>query len=243
MKQILIILLTTLIFSCNKRQDRIQIVENKNLTQKQIDSVLDEYNFEYSRVVFIDSLEKAILPISTQKARGGRRYKKVSYSADSYPRYWNLLFYDVKTGKTKLLTEKKTRISDFRTNLTKVGKILKRSILYEIGDTDFDLDNKLTYSDPIQLFISDIDGENFRKLSPKNEHLTEYQIVPNTNKIIFQTLRDTNDDKKFDIKDEVIWYMIDLSNESQSIEILNDNERKKIGNLYFQQWLVKNNKG
>ncbi len=242
MKQTIFTLLIILIFACNNRQDRIQIVEDENLTQKQIDSVLEEYSFEYSKVVFIDSLEKAILPISTQKARGGSRLSKDSYYADSYPQYWNLIFYDIKSGETKLLTDKKTRISDFRTNLNEVGTILKRSVLYEIGDTDFDSDKKLTYLDPEQLYISDVSGEGFRRLSPENEHLTGYQIVPNTDKIIFQTLRDTNGDKKFDKKDEVIWYLIDLSNESKPFEILNDSERKEIENLYFQQWLVKNNK-
>jgi hypothetical protein len=242
MKETILILLTIFIFSCNKTQDRIQVVEDENLTQKQIDSVLDEYSFEYSRVVFIDSLEKVIFPISTQKARGKSRSSKDSYYADSYPQYWNLIFYDLESGKTKLLTEKKTRISDFRTNLNEVGPILKNSVLYEISDTDYDLDNKLTYLDPKQLYISDINGDNFKRISSKNEHLKEYQIVPNTDKIIFQTLRDTNGDKQFNKKDELIWYLIDLSSKENPLEILNKKERNDVENLYFKQWLVKNNK-
>ncbi len=241
MKLLSIIMLTLVILSCNKRQDRIQVIEDKNLNQKQIDSILDEYNFVYSRVVFIDSLEKAILPVSTQNSRGGSRYSKKSYYADSYPSYWNLIFYDINEGKTKLLTEKKFRISDFTTNFKNVGPILKKSVLYKAGDTDYNQDKKLTYLDPEQLFISDIDGNKFSRLSPANESLTEYEIVPNTDKIIFRTLRDSNGDKKFDEKDEKIWYLIDLSTESKAIEILGPEKRKKIENLYFKQWLVKNN--
>ncbi|GAA4279576.1 hypothetical protein GCM10022259_43010 [Aquimarina mytili] len=230
------------LLSCNKRQDRIQIIEDKNLNQKQIDSILDEYHFEYSRVVFIDSLEKVILPISTQNASGGSRYTSKSYYADSYPNYWNLIFYDVKTGKTKLLTKKKTRISDFTTNFKNVGPILKKSVLYRAGDTDYNLDKKLTYLDPEQLFISDIDGNKLLRLSPVDENLIEYEIVPNTDKIIFRTLRDSNRDKKFDEKDDKVWYLIDLSTASKAIEILNQEKRKEIENLYFKQWLVKNDK-
>ncbi|WP_074405795.1 MULTISPECIES: hypothetical protein [Aquimarina] len=242
MKSISIIIVILTILSCNKRQDRIQIIEDENLNQKQIDSIIDEYNFEYSRVVFIDSLEKVILPISTQNTRGGSRYSKKSYHADSYPNYWNLMFYDIKGGKTKLLTQKKTRISDFTTNFKNVGPILKKSVLYKAGDTDYNKDKKLTYVDPEQLFISDIDGNKFSRLSPINENLMEYEIVPNTDKIIFRTLRDSNGDKEFDEKDEKIWYLIDLSTESKAIEILNQKKRKEIENLYFKQWLVKNNK-
>ncbi len=241
MKQTIFILLTILIFSCDRRQDRIQVVEDENLTQKQIDSVLDEYSFEYSRMVFIDSLEKGIIPISTQKTRGGKRLSRDSYYADSYPQYWNFIFYDLESGKTRLLTNKKSRISDFRTNLKNVGPILKRSVLFEIADSDYNQDYKLTYSDPTFLFISDINGDNLRRISPKNEDLIEYQIVPDSDKIIFQTQRDTNSDKKFDKKDELVWYLIDLSKDSIPFEVLDENERKEIENLYFQQWLVKNN--
>ncbi|GAA4275967.1 hypothetical protein GCM10022259_06910 [Aquimarina mytili] len=232
-----------MILSCNKREDRIQIIEDENLNQKQIDSIIDEYNFEYSRVVFIDSMEKVILPISTQNARDKSRYSAKSYYADSYPNYWNLIFFDIKSGKTKLLTQKKTRILDFTTNFKNVGPILKKSVLYKAGDTDYNLDKKLTYVDPNQLFISDIDGNNFSRLSPINENLIEYEIVPNTDKIIFRTLRDSNGNKEFDEKDEKIWYLIDLSTKSKAVEILNQEKRKEIENLYFKQWLVKNNKG
>ncbi len=242
MKQTIFILLTILIFSCNERQDRIQVVEDENLTQKQIDSVLDEYRFEYSRMVFIDSLEKGIIPISTQKARGGKRLSSDSYYADSYPQYWNFIFYDLDSGETRLLTNKKSRISDFRTNLKEVGPILKKSVLFEMADTDYNEDSKLTFFDPKQLFISDINGENLRRISPLNENLIEYQIVPNSDKIIFQTQRDTNADKEFDKKDELVWYLINLSKDSVPFEVLDEKERKEIENLYFQQWLVKNSK-
>ncbi|MEL7123064.1 MAG: hypothetical protein AAFO07_26680 [Bacteroidota bacterium] len=239
MKKPLIFILVLMILSCNSGQDRIEIIEDKNLNQKQIDSILNEYNFEYSRVVFIDSLEKVILPISTQNNRRGSSYERGSYYVDSYPNYWNLIFYDIKSGKTKLLTEKKTRISNFDTNFKDVGPILKKSVLYKAGNTDFNLDKKLNYEDPEQLFISDIDGNRFLRLSPVNESLTEYEIVPNTDKIIFKTLRDSNDDKEFDEEDEKIWCLIDLSAESKPLEILSGEKRKEIENLYFNQWLVK----
>lgn len=240
MKRTLIILLTIIVLSCNNRRENIQIIDNKNLNEKQKDSILNEYNFKYSRIVFVDSIEKIIIPITTQKDIGGSRLSKVSYKEDySYSEYWNLIFYDIKSGKTKLLTNKKTRIYDFETNLNNVGTILKNSVLYKICDTDFNLDKKLNFEDTIQLFISNVDGENFKRISPSDENLIEYQIVPNTDKIIFKTSRDVNNDKVFNEKDEVIWYLIDLSAESKPIEIIDINKRKEIKNLYFEQWLVK----
>lgn len=217
------------------------MVEDENLTQVQIDSVLEHYSFEYDRLIFIDSSNYAILPISTQKSRGGGKtiYSGMTYYEDSYPQYWNFIFYNTENGKVTLLTKEKMRISEYRTNLKNVGPILQNSVLYEIGNTDYDKNNALTYADPEQLFISENTGENLRRISPINESILEYHIVPNTDKIIAKTLRDTNNDFKFDREDETLWYLIDVADPSEPSEILNKTERKEIENLYFKQWLVK----
>ena len=54
------------------------------------------------------------------------------------------------------------------------------------------------------LFISKIDGSELIRLSPLNENSESYKIVPNTDKIIFRTSRDTNSDLKFD-KEDKLW--------------------------------------
>ena len=234
--------LLSLLFSCGQRQERIQVIENNNLNQKQIDSVLDEYSFEYEKLIFIDSTQRAILPITTQKPRGGGRLSSSSYEAESYPQYWNIIFYDIETGQTNLLTKSKMRISNYNANLRNVGPIISKSIIYEICDTDYDNDNQLTFKDPEQLFISGTDGSNLTRLSPLGEEIMDFQIVPDSDKIIFSTQRDTNKDLEFDEKDELIWYLINLSKELKPVEILDKTKRKEIENLYFKQWLLKNKK-
>ena len=238
----LITTIAVLLISCNQRQESIQVVENSNLNQKQIDSVLDKYNFEYESFVFIDSTQQAILPITTQKPRGGSRMSSKSYEAESYPQYWNIIFYNFETGQTNLLTKSKMRISNYHANLRNAGPIISKSIIYQICDTDYDNDKQLTFIDPEQLFISGADGSNLKRLSPLSEQIMEFQIVPNSDKIIFSTQRDTNKDLEFDIKDELIWYLVDLSKDSKPVEIINKTKRKEIENLYFNQWLVKSKK-
>jgi len=242
MKTFISIFTLILIFSCSRPKDRIQIVEDSNLSQKQIDSVLNEYNFEYARLQFLDSTNYALLPISTERPRGSSRLNKDSYEADSYPQYWNFIFYNVVTKETKLLTNEKMRISHFVANLKEVGPLLSKSILYKIADTDYNNDSRLTYGDPEQLFISGTDGKNLKRLSPLDEHLKEFFIVPNTDMIIVKTLRDANKDFDFDKRDEIIWYNIDLNSNKVPTEILNEKLRKEIENQYFKQWLVKSNK-
>ncbi len=239
MRSIIMMILSIVVLSCDFEQPKIEIVEDQNLNQKQIDSILEDYNFQYSQMVFIDSLEKVIFPLSTPYVSRRSSYSSSSYGYENYSNYWNFIFYDIKTGKTKLLTDKKTNISSFVANLENVGPTLKKSVLYQGADTDYNEDGKLNHNDPSQLFITDIDGNNFKRLSPLYEDLQEYRIVPNTDKVIFRTLRDINNSKKFNSKDETVWYLIDVSTNNKPVEVLNASERKNIENLYFKQWLVK----
>ncbi|CAM1342703.1 hypothetical protein [Tenacibaculum amylolyticum] len=241
MKKIISLIFITILFSsCSKSNPRINVVEEKNLTQTQIDSIMDEYNFIYDDLAFIDSTNQVLFPITTQKSYDRSSYGRYSkYETEDYPRYWNILFYNSSTGKTNLLTKSKVRISDFRFKIEESGPILSNKIIYKIGDTDYNQDKRFNYKDPLHLFISNIDGSELTRVSPLNEELEYYKIIPNTDKIIFRTIRDVNGDLRFNKEDELIWYQIDLSIPNSLKEIINTSDRKLIEKLYFEQWLVK----
>ena len=209
MKRLVFLVAFIVIYGCGREKSSFQNIEEENLNQNQIDSILDDYNFAYSNVVFIDSLEKAIIPITSQNHRGTGNSYRGSYDISDSFNYWNLLFYDIRNGEINLLTKKKTGIASFRANLKNVGPVLTKSILYTAGDTDYNQDLRLTYEDPYYLFISDINGKDFKRLSPVNEHVIEYQILPYSDKIILQTYRDSNGDLIFNNNDDIIWYLID----------------------------------
>jgi len=238
-KNHLLIFTILLLSSCNQSNPRIGIVEEKDLTQSQIDSILDEYNFVYDDLTFIDSTSQVLFPITTQKNYNRKRDSSYEYEAEDYPRYWNILFYNNINDKTSLLTNSKIRISNFQCNIEESGPILRNRILYEISDTDYNQDKRLNYKDPLHLFVSKIDGSELTRLSPLNEDLEIYTIVPNTDKIIFRTKRDVDSDLDFDKEDELIWYQIDLSVANSLKEIVKTTDRKLIEKLYFEQWLVK----
>lgn len=239
MKKLIFLFSVIIVFSCNQSKPTIGVVDEKDFTQTQIDSIIDEYNFVYTNMSFIDSTSQVLFPIATRKVTGRKRYKSYDSEIEDYPRYWNILFYNSDTNETRLLTNSKMRITDFEYNIKNSGPILKDRILYEIGDTDYNQDKKFNYEDPIHLFISNIDGSDLIRISPLNEDLESYQIVPNTDKIIFRTRRDANSDLEFDKKDERIWYQIDVSEKNSLIEIIKATDRKLIEKLYFEQWLIK----
>lgn len=239
MKRLIYILLSIIMFSCGEKKVQLENIETENLTEIQIDSILTDFNFNYNNPIFIDSTNQVLLPITTQFQKVEKMSRYSSYKGDSYPRYWNILFYNSATGETNLLTESKMRISDFRTNMVDVGKTLSKSVLYQLKMTDYNNDNKLTYKDPQYLFISKINGKDLRQISPENEDLETYTIIPNTDQIIIKTKRDSNKDLEFGVDDELVWYKVDVNKNSKPIEIINMAERKKIKHLYFEQWLKK----
>ncbi len=244
MKQVITIFGIISILSCQNNRQQIEPIDSKNMTQEQIDSVLKTFQFEYESPIIIDSSDQILVPISTELLRNessSSYYSDKHYSYD----YWNVFFYNRKTNVTKLLTKRKLRISEIDAQEDEYKKgiqnKLKKKILYKVKDKDYNVDNFLNYEDPNFLFVSEIDGSRFRRISPPNESLQSYKVIPNTQQIILSTFRDINADSIFDSKDELIWYKTELFNngEWKSDEIIDAPNRKIIENLYFEQWLKK----
>lgn len=243
MKNLICLLLVFGIFSCGKKSTRTETIEDENLSQHQIDSILTDFKFEYDQPVFIDSTSQILLPITTVPLERSKKFSRLSsedwYYSEDYSRYWNILFYNKDSGKTQLLTESKLRISEYIVNLKKTGVVLSKSILYKIRDTDYNKDKKLNHLDPEYLFISKTNGSVFKRLSPLHENLESYTLIPNRDQILLKTRRDSNNDLEFNWEDEQIWYVIDVSSDTKPVEIIDAAKRKKIENLYFEQWLKK----
>ena len=141
------------------------------------------------------------------------------------------------------MTKNKVRISQIHAigdEYDGRSKILNQKVLFEIGDVDYNKDSKLNAQDPEYLFCSEIDGTNLTRISPKNEDLQFFRVIPKTNQILIRTIRDTEQDSIFNREDESIWYKAELVNQVWKLEeIIDSTGRNKIENLYFDQWLKK----
>lgn len=237
MKQLIGILLIIGFFSCQESKTRIESIEAEDLTTEQINSILTEFKFQYESPIVLDSTNQVLIPISTKLLEKRTQYSKEGYYSNDYPRYWNVLFYNRKTGENQLLTEEKIRISHI--HIIK-SKLMNKKVLYEIGDIDYNKDKTLNDKDPESLFSSEINGTNLKRISPLNEDLEYFEIIPKSEQILIRTLRDINKDSIFNREDESIWYKAELiNNEWKTNEIIDSTGRKRIENLYFEQWLKK----
>lgn len=239
----LIFILFLVACQTENKQESISITEE--LSESQIDSVLNQFQFEYQNPVFIENSDEILLPIQTYLEgkwdKSSRKYS--SYDYDERSRFevtWNILFYNKLTGNTHLLTEEKYNIRKFQTDIKETGEQLSKSILYEITSLDNNYDGELDYKDPLNLYISTNEGTNLKLLSPQKEDLQSYTLVPKSDQIIIRTLRDINNDSLFTLtEDEQIWYKIDLQTDSVPREMVEKNLQEKVKYLYFEQWLKK----
>lgn len=215
-------------------------VDTMDLTA--LDSLLADNTFNYENPMVLDSFQQIVFPMSvgsTDTRSKASLYKK----GNSYPHYWNVFFYNTTTGNSRLLTKQKSNIWQIDIQKTK-GKsidkqVLTGKILYTITTEDYNNDGKLTFRDPKNLFLSNIDGSLLQRISPAMEHLTYYRVLQ-PNQILLQTKRETNGDGLYDTKDESIWYLASEADKkwtlSEVIHLTNREEHKK---LFLHHWMSK----
>jgi len=180
--------IAALIFSSCNFSDRGAIpVQNENkkdheLKQKDLIPM-------YNPAVAIDSTSLLMYPI-TLEASGKRDkgLKILSYDGSNGP-YWNIAFYDTSTGNSNLLnSDRIIRITSFQK--------LKNLIAYRVNVTDYNRNGALEDDDPTYVFVSELDGKNFRQITPEGMNC-DFSTVSNTDILLIQATSDVNKDKKF----------------------------------------------
>ena len=88
----------------------------------------------------------------------------------------------------------------------------KQILVYTIIDRDSNRDNKLDDDDIETLYISNIDGTNFTKLTAEFQELIDWKVLEIKNRLYFRSIEDTNKNGEFDKEDDLHYQYIDFSN-------------------------------
>lgn len=130
----------------------------------------------------------------------------------------NIKFQKIGSDSIKALTDKPVLIQT-ATYLKPIAEKIKRQIMvYSIMDMDTNKDGKLDVSDITTLYLSDISGENFTKVSLDFEELIDWNLIESQKRLYFRTVEDTNKNGKFDGKDVVHYNYIDLTKKEWKAE-------------------------
>lgn len=123
----------------------------------------------------------------------------------------NLKFQEISSDSIKALTDKPILIQTV-TYLKTVAEKAKQSILvYTLADMDTNKDGKLDTNDIKSLYLSDISGNRFTKISTDFQELIDWNLIESKSRLYFRTIEDTNKNGAFDKGDTLHYHFVDLS--------------------------------
>lgn len=161
-----------------------------------------------------------------------------SYKSMPNSAYWNIAFYNTKTGEQHLLSDKKMLIENFETNYEDAlkSKLSSKFIFYSITTEDFNGDKKFTNEDATYLFITDKAGNNLKQISPNGYNVENWNYINSSKKIIMTLKKDSDKNKAFEVTDEVTNFEYDLEKQGEANEIFNIDFKNKLKVLFDRDW-------
>lgn len=144
--------------------------------------------------------------------------KRSSYSSSKMKEAYmeeriNLIFEDQINGKSYLLTDKQIQITSYNI----IGRSNQRGsqglIMYNVIDADYNNDGKIDYKDIRSIYIGNIAGTTFNKITKDREQFIEGKWLTSLpqSRYYFTTREDSNKDGFFDERDAMHYYYIQFS--------------------------------
>ena len=130
----------------------------------------------------------------------------------------NLKFQKINSDSIRALTDKQVLIQT-ATYLSGIAdKTNKKIMVYTLFDIDSNRDGKLDTSDIKSLYLSDISGSDFTKISVNFQELIDWSLIESQNRLYFKTVEDTNKNGQFDKNDVVHYNYINLANSDWKVD-------------------------
>lgn len=125
----------------------------------------------------------------------------------------NLKFQKTDSDSLVALTDKPVMIQTATYLKSVAVRTNKQIMVYTMVDDDTNKDGKLDASDIKCLYLSEISGARFTKVSTDLQELIDWSLIESTNRLYFRTVEDTNKNGQFDKNDVVHYNYIDLAKE------------------------------
>ena len=129
----------------------------------------------------------------------------------------NLKFQKIDSDSIKSLTDKPVLIQTATYLKSVSDKTKKQIMVYTMVDVDTNKDGKLDTSDIKALYLSEISGEKFTKISLDFQELIDWSLIESKNRLYFRTVEDTNKNGQFDKDDVIHYHYLDLSNKDWKV--------------------------
>jgi hypothetical protein len=222
------------LFSCKKEVETPKVIY-ENPSKAVIAAKADTTKIEVADLpIQMEGTNYLLFPIgelsvSDKNYDSSSRRNQLNYKISNYSEYQitgymrNLKMQQIGKDTITSLTDKDILIQSI-TYLKSIATKTKQQILvYVLEDMDTNKDLKLDDNDIKSLYLSDISGDRFSKVSVDFQELIDWNLVESTNRLYFRTIEDTNKNGEFDKKDIVHYHFIDLSGKDWKVSDYNLN--------------------
>tara|TARA_R110002096_G_scaffold183757_19_gene362010 strand:+ start:19862 stop:20593 length:732 start_codon:yes stop_codon:yes gene_type:complete len=230
-RYLLIAFFAVLTFSCSERTPKIDYENQIDTVATIINIVKDTTKILVSELpVRFDSTEVLIYAVGLVdlQERGG--YSKLgsgSYSSSDISssyfnkdnltgQFINLVFED-KNGNRTPLTNHRMTINRVLFLRGIYNNSKQQYLMYFLYDRDTNGDGKINRQDLESLYLSNIDGAEFKKISKELHEFYDHRTLKNDSKLYFRTLEDINKDGKLNNQDKFHYYLIDFAENGYKI--------------------------
>lgn len=158
------------------------------------------------------------------KVYGSSKTNQVSYAISNYNRFEltgyfeNLKFQHIDSTSIKPLTENKIQIQTVTYLNTIATQVKKQILVYTLVDSDTNKDGKIDQNDIKSLYLSNVDGTQFTKISEPLQELIDWNIIEAQNRLYLRCIEDINKNGAFDKNDKVHYHFVNLLADEWKVE-------------------------
>lgn len=160
-------------------------------------------------------------PIGDFRAYEGRNrsygYDKGSFTVSNFSEYeltgflHNIKFQEIGSDSLRQLTDQRVLIQTATYLKLLADKSNQKIMVYTMADMDTNKDGRLDANDIRALYISNLGGDQLKKVSADLQELVDWYLVESKNRLYFRTIEDTNKNGEFDRNDVLHYNYIDFS--------------------------------
>lgn len=228
----LLLIFVLILASCKEEVEKPKVIYdsgNKNRPSAKIDStqvaIADlPIHMEGTDYILHPVADLRVYERGTKSRYGSSSVIDLSFTISNYGEneitgyLQNLKFQRINSDSIKALTDKHVLIQT-ATYLSGIADKTKNKVMvYTLFDLDSNRDGKLDSSDIKSLYLSDISGDNFTKISVHLQELIDWNLIESQNRLYFRTVEDTNKNGQFDKNDVVHYNYIDLSRKDWEVK-------------------------
>ena len=228
--------LITTLMSCKEETETPKVIYEEGKTKVEAE-VKDTSSIKVADLpILMEGTKYLIHPVgdvrvydSNSKVYGSSKTNLVSYAISNYNRFEitgyfdNLNFQHIDSTTVKPLTDKKIQIQTATFLDGIAAKTKKQIMVYTLVDSDTNKDGKINQNDIRSLYLSNITGEKFTKLSEEFKELIDWNIIEAQNRLYLRCIEDINKNGAFDKNDKVHYHFVNLLADEWKVEVYTPN--------------------